>query len=374
MAPRILALIIKEFLALFRDKKSRLAVIVPPILQLLIFGYAATFDLEHAALAVLNELSMYDRRIKFKRVARGMGTVSIPARCQVVRRRPLIIVDSCHNPESGRALANVLRDHLPVLRSAPRTSPRAPRPAPKVILIYGSLSGKLVAERCGTRHFRVAAPVGLEIGAAGERGAHAHDDVALVGRAAVAGVVFHHQPEAVRHAPARSLDGRGHAVAGRAVGALGGLGQQPVPAPPPRIARLAVGVERQRLHRGLRTAAGVCPRAYQHDHPEPRGPARRGRAGRHRLRRGLGGEQQARGQPQRKGRQRARTWPATGKARQRAGAHARTNASGKRSPHYVASGDGNAGRERLPARTAPMAAVAGGKLTLRHTRWPVHSP
>jgi len=52
---RILALIIKEFLALFRDKKSRMAVIVPPIFQLLVFGYAATFDLEHAALAILNE-------------------------------------------------------------------------------------------------------------------------------------------------------------------------------------------------------------------------------------------------------------------------------------------------------------------------------
>jgi ABC-2 type transport system permease protein len=52
---RLLALIVKEFLALFRDKKSRLAVIGPPILQLLIFGYAATFDLEHATLAVFNE-------------------------------------------------------------------------------------------------------------------------------------------------------------------------------------------------------------------------------------------------------------------------------------------------------------------------------
>ncbi len=55
MGHRILALIIKEFLALFRDKKSRMAVIVPPILQLLIFGYAATFDLENAGLAILNE-------------------------------------------------------------------------------------------------------------------------------------------------------------------------------------------------------------------------------------------------------------------------------------------------------------------------------
>ncbi len=55
MTGRLLALIIKEFLALFRDKKSRMAVIVPPILQLLIFGYAATFDLERASLAIFNE-------------------------------------------------------------------------------------------------------------------------------------------------------------------------------------------------------------------------------------------------------------------------------------------------------------------------------
>lgn len=55
MGHRILALIIKEFLSLFRDKKSRMAVIVPPILQLLIFGYAATFDLENAGLVVFNE-------------------------------------------------------------------------------------------------------------------------------------------------------------------------------------------------------------------------------------------------------------------------------------------------------------------------------
>jgi dihydrofolate synthase/folylpolyglutamate synthase len=98
------------------------------------------------ALTVLVGLSLDDRCIKFKRVARGMGTVSIPARCQTVRYRPLTIVDSCHNPESGRALANVLRDHIPMLRSANRQSPIANRQSQKVILVYGSLSGKLVAE------------------------------------------------------------------------------------------------------------------------------------------------------------------------------------------------------------------------------------
>ena len=55
MGLRLFALIVKEFLALFRDKKSRMAVIGPPILQLLIFGYAATFSLEQAPLAIYNE-------------------------------------------------------------------------------------------------------------------------------------------------------------------------------------------------------------------------------------------------------------------------------------------------------------------------------
>jgi len=42
---RIFALIIKEFLTLFKDPKSRTVVIGPPIIQLILFGYAATFDL-----------------------------------------------------------------------------------------------------------------------------------------------------------------------------------------------------------------------------------------------------------------------------------------------------------------------------------------
>lgn len=46
---------IKEFLALLRDKRSRLVLIMPPIIQLLVFGYAATFDLLHVPYAVYNE-------------------------------------------------------------------------------------------------------------------------------------------------------------------------------------------------------------------------------------------------------------------------------------------------------------------------------
>ncbi|AOV17166.1 antibiotic ABC transporter permease [Acidihalobacter aeolianus] len=52
---RIIALVIKEFLALLRDPRERLLIIVPPIVQLVVFSYAASFDLNHVKLAV------YDR-------------------------------------------------------------------------------------------------------------------------------------------------------------------------------------------------------------------------------------------------------------------------------------------------------------------------
>ena len=52
---RIFALVIKEFLALLKDKKSRTTIIVPPLVQLIVFGYAATFDLNNVKFAILNE-------------------------------------------------------------------------------------------------------------------------------------------------------------------------------------------------------------------------------------------------------------------------------------------------------------------------------
>jgi ABC-2 type transport system permease protein len=55
MLRRILALVHKEFLALLRDPRSRMVLIVPPIIQLLVFGYAATFDLKQVRFAVYNE-------------------------------------------------------------------------------------------------------------------------------------------------------------------------------------------------------------------------------------------------------------------------------------------------------------------------------
>lgn len=55
MYRRVFALMIKEFLTLFKDRRSRVVIIIPPLIQLLVFGYAATFDLKQVPFAVFNE-------------------------------------------------------------------------------------------------------------------------------------------------------------------------------------------------------------------------------------------------------------------------------------------------------------------------------
>ena len=55
MLNRILALIIKEFLALLKDPKSRSVLIGPPLIQLIVFGYAATYELKDIPYAIYNE-------------------------------------------------------------------------------------------------------------------------------------------------------------------------------------------------------------------------------------------------------------------------------------------------------------------------------
>src|SRR5208283_941015 len=52
---RIVALIGKEFLAVLKDPRSRFVIFLPPLLQCLIFGYAASLDLNTAAYAVLDQ-------------------------------------------------------------------------------------------------------------------------------------------------------------------------------------------------------------------------------------------------------------------------------------------------------------------------------
>ena len=52
---RILGLTCKELLAVLKDPRGRFTLFVPPILQCLIYGYVATYDLNDVPYAVLDQ-------------------------------------------------------------------------------------------------------------------------------------------------------------------------------------------------------------------------------------------------------------------------------------------------------------------------------
>jgi ABC-2 type transport system permease protein len=54
MLMRLKQMLIKEFIQVFRDKRTRVVLFAPPIIQMLIFGYAATFEIYHVPTVVLD--------------------------------------------------------------------------------------------------------------------------------------------------------------------------------------------------------------------------------------------------------------------------------------------------------------------------------
>jgi len=54
MLNRIGRLVTKEFIQIFRDRRMRVYIFIPPLFQLLIFGYAANLDVHHVKTAVVD--------------------------------------------------------------------------------------------------------------------------------------------------------------------------------------------------------------------------------------------------------------------------------------------------------------------------------
>lgn len=99
MLRRILALIRKEFLALLKDPKSRTVLIVPPLIQLLVFGYAATFDLKDVPYAVYNEdrgIASRDLLARFAGAASFRQVVEIRSESEIAAlvdaRRVMLVI------------------------------------------------------------------------------------------------------------------------------------------------------------------------------------------------------------------------------------------------------------------------------------------
>ena len=54
MFGRLKQMLIKEFIQVFRDKRTRFLLFGPPVIQMLVFGYAATYDIRHVPTVVLD--------------------------------------------------------------------------------------------------------------------------------------------------------------------------------------------------------------------------------------------------------------------------------------------------------------------------------
>ncbi len=54
MRARLYQMLIKEFIQVLRDRRTRFVLIVPPLVQMMIFGYAATYEIHNVSLAVLD--------------------------------------------------------------------------------------------------------------------------------------------------------------------------------------------------------------------------------------------------------------------------------------------------------------------------------
>ncbi len=51
---RLREMLVKEFIQVFRDKRTRFLLFGPPIIQMVIFGYAATLEIQHVPIAILD--------------------------------------------------------------------------------------------------------------------------------------------------------------------------------------------------------------------------------------------------------------------------------------------------------------------------------
>ena len=95
---RILALTRKELIQIFKDPRSRYSLLIPPILQCLIYGYVATYDLTDIPYAVLDQdrsaaaqklLASFDGTGVFHRVANLHRAADIR---QVIDERRVLLV------------------------------------------------------------------------------------------------------------------------------------------------------------------------------------------------------------------------------------------------------------------------------------------
>ncbi|WP_423822271.1 ABC transporter permease [Salinisphaera sp. SPP-AMP-43] len=108
--PRLRAQIVKELLSILRDPRSRLVLIGPPLIQLLVFSFAATLDVTRVDLAVYNRdtgRGAYEllAQIGAAGFVNHVYNVHSPARRQALIERRQVIAAIEIPPDFSRRLA-----------------------------------------------------------------------------------------------------------------------------------------------------------------------------------------------------------------------------------------------------------------------------
>jgi ABC-2 type transport system permease protein len=87
MFGRIYALIVKEMLLLWKDRRMRFVVLIPPLIQVLVFSFAATFEVKNVKLGIWNEDNTFASRELVRRFTDSPaftdgGSINHPAEVQ----------------------------------------------------------------------------------------------------------------------------------------------------------------------------------------------------------------------------------------------------------------------------------------------------
>ena len=162
MGRQVLALVIKELLAVLRDPRSRIVLIGPPLIQLAVFGYAATFDLNHVPIAIYNQDPSQASRELVARFA-GSPTFSVKARLEK-RQRINSLIDS-RNIQAALVIDRHFTHDLLTHRPAPVQLILDGRNSNTALLTLGYASTILnnFALTWDVRHGRPAPPANLDL-------------------------------------------------------------------------------------------------------------------------------------------------------------------------------------------------------------------
>lgn len=147
MWTRLIALIIKELWVVLRDPKGRIVILVPPLLQLVVFSFAATLEVKNVDLAVLNQdlgSGGYElvQRLQGSPTFRQMVRVEDPGALRRAVDTEQVLAAIQIGPTFSRDLAGGRPPEVQVILDGRRSN------ASQIVSGYlGQIIGRFVAER-----------------------------------------------------------------------------------------------------------------------------------------------------------------------------------------------------------------------------------